>query len=304
MLLLNMVQDTVTQYQGSLGGGAIDKPRKILCTILNHLHTAPQNPNSHTMSITKASVRKGGSSQLKRKRDDPGNNGSSQSAKKAALTPLSRPEQTEYDESIGIMDTNLLADHFAKATRRHYSNSTSIELDDKTLPSKAFRDTASFEEPRLAKHLASFLEKFAEEGKDGLSKCDQVATPHTLIIAPSGIRTADLVRVLRVYNTDESKVAKLFAKHMKLKDNIEYIQKTKVGIGIGTPTRLKDLIEAGAIKVEGLRRIVVDGSYRDEKKRTIFDMGDTFRPTLDLLNMEPIKRKYAHPGDGIDILVF
>lgn len=40
-------------------------------------------------------------------------------------------------------------------------------------------------------------------------------------------------------------VAKLFAKHIKLKDAIEFVKKTRMNFGVGTPSRLLDLFSAG-----------------------------------------------------------
>lgn len=37
------------------------------------------------------------------------------------------------------------------------------------------------------------------------------------------------IRVLRVFQTENATVAKLFAKHIKLKDAIEYVKKTRYG---------------------------------------------------------------------------
>jgi protein CMS1 len=41
-------------------------------------------------------------------------------------------------------------------------------------------------------------------------------------------------------------VAKLFAKHIKLKDAIRFLSSTRTGIAVGTPTRLKDLMDDGS----------------------------------------------------------
>jgi protein CMS1 len=58
------------------------------------------------------------------------------------------------------------------------------------------------------------------------------------------------------------------------------------------------------MKTSGIRRIVVDGSYKDEKKRSIFEMEELFRPLLALLNMEQIRKRYGAEEDKVEILVF
>jgi protein CMS1 len=256
-----------------------------------------------TMSRTKAKARKTGG--LKRKLDDTDHLDNDPPSKRtvAPVAAAVKPEPSEVDEAIARMDPALLADHFAKYVRKHSKESSSIELDDEYLPTKSFRDTTDFDKGHTAANLPEFLERFSENGKTALSSCDEKATPHTVVVVSSGIRTADLNRELRVFNTEESKVAKLIAKHMKLKANIDYLAHTKVGIAIGTPARLKDLIEVDALKTSGIKRVVVDASYQDEKKRTIFEMKDLFLPLMALLNLTQLRQRYGNE-DRIEILVF
>lgn len=239
----------------------------------------------------------------KRRLDDATDGSIEPPTKRTTPKAASRHEQIEVDETIAMMDPALLADHFAKFVRKAFPDSSSIELEEQFLPTKAFLNSIDFDKPHAAANLPEFLEKFSKEGKKGLTSCDGKASPHTLVVTASGIRTADLTRELRVFNSENAKVAKLIAKHMKLKDNVDFIQKTKVGIAIGTPGRLKDLIDAGAIKTKSIRRIIVDGSYRDQKKRTVFEMDELFRPLLALLNVEEIRQRYG-AEDKIEILVF
>ena len=40
-------------------------------------------------------------------------------------------------------------------------------------------------------------------------------------------------------------MAKLFAKHMKVAEQVEFLKNKKSGIGVGTPARLMELIDNG-----------------------------------------------------------
>lgn len=71
--------------------------------------------------------------------------------------------------------------------------------------------------------------------------------PHTTVVAGAGLRAAELVRALRKFQTKEAFVAKLFAKHIKLKEAIETVKKTRINIGVGTPQRIFDLLENGSV---------------------------------------------------------
>jgi protein CMS1 len=252
------------------------------------------------MSRTKQRARKQG----KRKRAPDSDEDIESNPKRQQLKqPETRPLQNDFDASIATMDSQLLADLFVRSTKLLFHDKTSLELEDKYPPTKAFHDTSEFREPRNLQYLPLYLEKFAG-GKEELMKNVEVATPHTLVVCSSGIRAADVARAVRVFHTDDSAIAKLFAKHLKLKKSIKYVKKTKISFGVGTPARLNDLLNAEAMSLRGLKRIVIDGSYLDEKKRTIFTMTDLFSPVIDLINREDIKSRYGDHEDSIQILVF
>jgi protein CMS1 len=213
------------------------------------------------MSRTKQSSSDG----LKRKRDDkddistlatkPAATSPSLSAKidekngttKQARRKLNKiPDVLDIDEAIGHMDNSLLADHFAKQIRRHLGDLSIAELDEKYMPSKAFLNTSEFESTRNLSTLPQYIEKYTPGGRDELKDTvEATSSPHTLFIASSGIRAADLTRFvelqelyivvlltsvsrsLRVFQSDKSTVAKLFAKHIKLAESIEYVKKTR-----------------------------------------------------------------------------
>ena len=95
-----------------------------------------------------------------------------------------------------------------------------------------------------------------------------------------------------------------------------------MNIGIGTPARLIDLLNAGiwftldilgcpstdfqlgVLSAEKLERIVVDCSHIDQKKRGILDMKETQRPLIDLLNKPELKSRYDLELGGINLIFF
>lgn len=81
-------------------------------------------------------------------------------------------------------------------------------------------------------------------------------------------------------------------------------KKTRMGIGVGTPTRIIDLLDAGALSSQKLERIVLDCSHIDQKKRGIFDMKETQQPLMQLLNRDEIKNRYGKEQGGIDLLFY
>ena len=179
-------------------------------------------------------------------------------------------------------------------------------------------------------HLPDFLEKFAgpRRKKKGQRLSDapkENGHPHTLIVAGAGLRAADLVRALRKFQTKEALVAKLFAKHIKLKEAVETVRKSRISIGVGTPRRIFDLLEngmlasflisfekngfitnrmIGALSASHLERIIIDASHIDQKKRGILDMKETQMPTVQLLARNEIKERYGSAEGKVELLFF
>lgn len=57
----------------------------------------------------------------------------------------------------------------------------------------------------------------------------------------------------------------------------------RVDFGVGTPERLSALLEEKALSTANLKRVVIDVSYIDQKKRGILDMKELHEPLIKLL---------------------
>ena len=228
----------------------------------------------------------------------------SRSEKEDAKNETSKPSQTDYDESIAARNPALLSDLIAQTIGKHFKDVTSLEQSDMSVSSTAFKDTTSFENPHTAENLPSFLESYVPGGKEALSTCNENGSPHTAIVVASGMRVADLYRSLLVFNNQNSKVGKIIAKHMKLSGTVNYLKGTKVGIAITTPQRLTDLIKEGAVSLDSLQRIVIDGSYRNEKKQSMLTMKETFKQLIELMNMEDLKARLGAESGRVELIMF
>ena len=62
------------------------------------------------------------------------------------------------------------------------------------------------------------------------------------------------------------RIAKLFAKHFKVPEQQEVLEKEAVGIACGTPHRLCKLADLDALKLDNLRLLVLD-VHLDAKQR-------------------------------------
>ena len=60
----------------------------------------------------------------------------------------------------------------------------------------------------------------------------------------------------------------------------------------------------GALRLEKLKRIVVDMSYIDQKKRGILSIPELEKALIQLLNREEIKSRYNSASDRIELLFY
>jgi len=111
-------------------------------------------------------------------------------------------------------------------------------------------------------------------------------------------------RSLRKFQTKECAVAKLFAKHIKLAEAIEMCKNTRMGIGVGTPQRVHDLIEGGALSTKYLRRIVVDASHIDQKKRGILDIKELQIPLVKLLSRKDFGERFGAERERLELIFY
>ena len=71
---------------------------------------------------------------------------------------------------------------------------------------------------------------------------------------------------------------------------------------MGTPDRLSALLDQKALSTVNLKRVVVDVSYIDQKKRGILDMKEPHEPLIKLL----LREEFVGQGkkEGSDLFLF
>ncbi|KAF2752331.1 hypothetical protein M011DRAFT_435889 [Sporormia fimetaria CBS 119925] len=251
----------------------------------------------------------------KRKRDDsPEQTAESKKASKKAKRKEKRKakakqiNEDDLDQELGVnhaferMDSQLVADYINSRTRHYGKDLSSVELDEKYIPSYSIKDTSSWSEPRTKENIAAFLKSQSKDLKATPDK--PTGAPHTIVVTSSGIRAADMYRALNEglpkQGVKKLNVAKLFAKHIKLSEQVELLKKKKVDFGVGTPERLSALLDKKALNTANLKRVVIDVSYIDQKKRGILDMKDLHEPLVKLL----LRDEFKEESWGVKFLFF
>ncbi|KAI8837733.1 U3-containing 90S pre-ribosomal complex subunit-domain containing protein [Chytriomyces cf. hyalinus JEL632] len=102
-----------------------------------------------------------------------------------------------------------------------------------------------------------------------------------LIVTPSAERAITVIPALKPIG----KIAKLFARHMKVEEQVKQLQAHAFPVCVGTPNRILKLLEAGALKSENLGYVLLDGTSRDKKLRSFFDIPELKLDVIALLKL-------------------
>jgi protein CMS1 len=68
---------------------------------------------------------------------------------------------------------------------------------------------------------------------------------------------------------------------------------------VGTPDRLSALLDEKALSTANLKRVLIDVSYIDQKKRGILDMKDLHEALIKLLLRKEFVGEGKEEGDGL-----
>ncbi|XP_074550594.1 protein CMSS1 isoform X2 [Halichoeres trimaculatus] len=129
----------------------------------------------------------------------------------------------------------------------------------------------------LSSYLKQVCPKWAKVQKQHTVKSSVVL----LIICSSALRTIELIKQLTTFK-GEAKALKLFAKHIKVEEQVKLLQKGVTHIGVGTPGRICALIEKEGLNLCALRYLVLDWNWRDQKLRRMVDIPEI---KLDFMNL-------------------
>jgi hypothetical protein len=108
---------------------------------------------------------------------------------------------------------------------------------------------------------------------------DDFGFPIVLVICAGAKRAADVIN--SISKDMKVKVAKLFAKHFKVQEQMDLLSRNHFPIAVGTPNRINKLIELGALKLSKLQLVLIDIA-QDSKSFTTLSLTDTRN---DLYNM-------------------
>ncbi|XP_038576825.1 protein CMSS1 isoform X2 [Micropterus salmoides] len=136
----------------------------------------------------------------------------------------------------------------------------------------------------LSSYLKQVCPKWSKIQKQHTEKSSVVL----LIVCSSALRAIELIKQLTAFK-GEAKAIKLFAKHIKIEEQVKLLQKGVFHIGVGTPGRLGALIEKEGLNLQALRYVVLDWNWRDQKLRRMVDIPEIKLDFMKLLESGILK---------------
>lgn len=149
-------------------------------------------------------------------------------------------------------------------------------------------------------------------------------TPRVLVLSGNAQRAADVGRALRALlprpssetarpakrqrtaasDASGPSVAKLFARHFKVSEQVEWLQAQTAPLAVGTPHRVQALLEVQALHVSHLALIVIDFTWVDAKNRTVLDTPETRDALLSLLQEPALRRAMQRDAEPCRIALW
>ncbi|XP_066455271.1 protein CMSS1 isoform X2 [Eleutherodactylus coqui] len=161
---------------------------------------------------------------------------------------------------------------------QHYKKTRSvIEMEELRLPDNCF-----VKENDLSHTLSSYLREVCPKWSKLSKNHTEKRSVLLLIVCSSAHRTLELIRLIKAFRGD-TKIMKLFAKHIKIKDQIKWLETNVVHLGAGTPGRIKALIEQDGLSLQSLKYLILDWNWRDQKLRRMADIPEVKKETAELL---------------------
>ncbi|XP_038622008.1 protein CMSS1 isoform X1 [Tachyglossus aculeatus] len=171
-----------------------------------------------------------------------------------------------------------------KLIREHFGTKRSvIELEELILPDSCFLPANDLSHS-FSSYLKEICPKWAKLRKNHKEKKSVLM----LIICSSARRALEVMRSMAPFKGD-CKVLKLFAKHIKIQEQVRLLEKSVIHLAVGTPGRIKALVQQDGLNLNSLKYLVFDWNWRDQKLRRLMDIPEIRKDTIELLEMRVIK---------------
>jgi len=117
---------------------------------------------------------------------------------------------------------------------------------------------------------------------DKLDKRGDKGSPLLLFVSSAATRVVELNRSAAEFK-GKCKTVKLFAKHIKMSAQEQFLESHVVHFGIRTPSRILKLLRNDSLKTSRLKYVILDWTWRDQKLRRMVDISEVRDELISLL---------------------
>jgi len=139
--------------------------------------------------------------------------------------------------------------------------------------------------------LSANMENYKKILLQNQASKDDFGCPILLVVCSSAIRATQIIKSISS-KLIKCKIAKLFAKHFKVEEQMEMLSKEYFPIALGTPNRISKLIEVGALSLRRVSMVLVDVTP-DSKSFTLLTLNEVKNDLYKLLYTQVMPEK-AH----------
>ncbi|XP_032346078.1 protein CMSS1 isoform X11 [Camelus ferus] len=196
--------------------------------------------------------------------------------------------QTKLLKVLEFLVTHTLSSLYTQSIRwrrtRRHRNDAAGDSSSSCLVKENQTDSCFLKANDLTHSLSSYLKEICPKWVKLRKNHSEKKSVLMLIICGSAVRALELIRSMTAFRGD-SKVMKLFAKHIKVQEQVKLLEKRVVHLGVGTPGRIKELIKQGGLNLNPLKFLVFDWNWRDQKLRRMMDIPEIRKEVFELLEM-------------------
>jgi hypothetical protein len=194
-------------------------------------------------------------------------------------------EQESAQHQASFVWTNLLHQHQLKSGKHGDDDDAETELQSLKVQPFHFKTSNS---PTLEGRLRDCIPSMKQ-----LKSWNHTHSPMIIMVCLSARRA---VQVLKEIQSFKTRAAKLFAKHLQVTQQEEWLRQTPFGIAVGTPHRLLVLCQRQALTLQHTKLVVLD-AHKDHKQFTVCTLPDTAPHCMEFLKDHVVPQLHERPKE-------
>eukprot|EP00347_Sterkiella_histriomuscorum_P013829 403363206 len=204
------------------------------------------------------------------------------------------PDRTDSDSLASYMNSEIVRHIAYSRVKKNMDEKVMRAMDKFEKKQENLFDLDNVDQTLIKSTIATTIYKLVDNLRVQDVKVKSLGIPQIMIITPDTQKVVDVYQELKTTYANDKKgtipvrVSKLFAKHISIEDHEKYLKSEQKGefinVYVGTPNRIKKLVERGAISVKKstFKHLLID-SHLSAKSQSLFDITETRDDTFDLL---------------------